>query len=166
MAATTKSEDPDYSSPPATSGKPVISADSVTKSSAKTKNARSNQTINGDGSSPPSAANGSSVSAKRRCVSTACIACRKRKSKVCCQSHMTGPVSDAGHWLTRFISIQVRWQHPQLCSLLFCLWHRVHLRPQLRPSPQGRLQEGHRQSQDPQLHPPNPHPSHPQLPRE
>jgi hypothetical protein len=53
--------------------------------------------------------------AKRRCVSTACIACRKRKSKVDISS-LRGTAQ-----LTR----PVRWESPKLCGVCIGLWHRM-----------------------------------------
>lgn len=53
--------------------------------------------------------------AKRRCVSTACIACRKRKSKV---SQSVIFWATVVHILT---PLKVRWKHSQLRSLLLRL---------------------------------------------
>ena len=56
-----------------------------------------------------------SGSVKRRCVSTACIACRKRKSKVRLLT------SHAYH--RRLTQITVRWSNSQLCRLFICVWN-------------------------------------------
>lgn len=91
---------------------------------------------------------------KRRCISSACVPCRKRKSKVREADLAVMPFSGAPAGLRRFALTQrepsltcnantVRRNHASLFRLRRRLQHRVHLRPQLGPPPQGRLQEGH-----------------------
>ena len=69
MAAEPKTEESDFPTPQYLSSP---SEKASPKASVKTKSP-----------SQPRAADKDAASAKRRCVSTACIACRKRKSKVC-----------------------------------------------------------------------------------
>ena len=84
-------------------------------------------------------------SAKRRCVSTACIACRRRKSKVCITSNLGWHDPLCGHTTHADVLDRclVRWQYSKLCSLLLRLRNRMHLRPEFGPSPQRSIQEGH-----------------------
>lgn len=131
-------------------------------------------------------------SKKRRCISSACVPCRKRKSKVRKQ-HGAGelllpgllsvrpcPFARVPLPLSLFLCPSplspptppsplthgtVRWDHASLLGLRCRLQHRVHLRPQLGPPPQGRLQKGPRQPKEQQLDPADAHPGHPQLPR-
>ena len=72
MAASPKNEDDELGH--TTSIDTADAADNLTKGSKTKSHSRDK-----DSKESPSAA-----SAKRRCVSTACIACRRRKSKVCC----------------------------------------------------------------------------------
>lgn len=80
-----------------------------------------------------------SASVKRRCVSTACIACRRRKSKVCRTPRAAATQdTESLHTITyqQLTSslLPVRWQYSKLCCMCIGLWYRMHLRPELRPS--------------------------------
>lgn len=61
---------------------------------------------------------------KRRCVSTACVACRKRKSKV--GLSYSGTSVSRSH-ITKNICVLVWWEPAQLCSLLLSISHTLYV---------------------------------------
>jgi hypothetical protein len=67
-------------------------------------------------------AEGTQQGVKRRCVSTACIACRKRKSKVSCRMAGFRALSLVGTYLLIASGhFSVRWKHAELRCLLISL---------------------------------------------
>ena len=102
---------------------------------------------------------------KRRCVSTACIACRRRKSKASCRLPFYGfdcsvfsSYNVFSLLLTRR-STAVRWKHTFLCRLFIGLWNGMCLRSEFGSSSKRSIQKGHWQSKNPLFDPTNPYTS-------